>query len=304
MEQLAEEACTTYPFLVTAFYHFAPLTKSQLESIEEDLYSLAKQNNVYGLIISATEGLNGTISGSDRGIAALKNMILILPGFSSTVFKDSRAKENPFKRFKIKRRPEIVTLKRPEYVPETPVNNHLSPTEWHRVMQEEDVVIIDTRNGYEYDIGKFKGAIDPEIHKFSEFKTYLDQSDIPKNKKVLIYCTGGIRCEKAIIDMQERGYDNVYQLEGGILNYLKEFPNSEFEGECFVFDNRIAVDQELLPTKTYGLCPHCGDPGKTRATCPECSNTAIVCDACLCLPHGSACSKNCSHHFRRKNKNL
>ncbi|MCB0331316.1 MAG: hypothetical protein KDD70_16715 [Bdellovibrionales bacterium] len=288
---------TDYPVVVTTFYKFSPLSEEQLNEWEGQFHAFAERSDLLGLIISAAEGLNSTVAGSNETILQLKDLIRSIPGFADTIFKDSRAKRNPFKRFKIKRRDEIVTLKRPEFVPDSPRNNHLSPEEWQRVLEEEsDYVLIDTRNGYEVELGKFEGAIDPEIHMFSEFGDFIERSGIPTDKKVLMYCTGGIRCEKAIFEMQSRGYQNVFQLEGGILNYLKEFPNSKFEGECFVFDHRVAVDQELLPSETFRLCPHCGDPGSLKIVCGVCDSEAIVCSECNNLPYGKTCSKNCAYH--------
>lgn len=288
-----------YPIAVTTFYTFSSLTPDALDHWEREIFQFAEERELSGLIISGCEGLNATVAGSDDTINSLKVLIRSIEGFENTIFKDSRSESVPFKRFKIKRREEIVTLKRPDFVPDTVKNNHLSPEEWDRVLRsEEDFVLIDTRNSYEVEVGKFEGAIDPEIHMFSEFGGFIDRAEIPKEKKVLMYCTGGIRCEKAIMEMQSRGYDEVYQLEGGILNYLQKFPNSKYEGECFVFDHRVAVNQDLLPSTTFKLCPHCGDPGNVGVVCPLCESEAIVCSECRALAHGETCSKNCAHHFR------
>lgn len=288
----------TYPVAVTTFYRFAPLSGVQLNEWEEKFRELAGMSDLRGLIISAVEGLNSTVAGSDKTIESLKSLVRSIPGFAETIFKDSRAAKNPFKRFKIKRRDEIVTLKRPEFVPQTEYNNHISPEEWDRILREDDdYVLIDTRNGYEVELGAFEGALDPHMHAFSEFGDFVDASGIPKEKKVLMYCTGGIRCEKAIFEMQSKGYEQVYQLEGGILNYLKQFPRSKFQGECFVFDHRVAVDQDLMPSTRWSLCPHCGDPGDERVVCCLCDKEVIICEECAKLPSGKTCSKNCAHHF-------
>lgn len=287
--------------VVTTFYRFVRLEEAQLKELERSFELLAEETDLSGLLISSVEGLNATLAGSEAAITELKRFVTEQPGFERTVFKDSKTSSYPFKRFKIKRRPEIVTLGRTEYFPPKEKNNHLSPEEWESVLKnEEDYVLIDTRNRYEVQLGKFQGAIDPSLEMFSEFGDYLDQAGIPKEKKVLMYCTGGIRCEKAILEMQARGYEQVFQLEGGILNYLKSFPNRSFEGECFVFDHRVAVDQSLQPSQTFRLCPHCGDPGDQKTACPVCNKESIVCEACLELPHGSTCSKNCAHHYHRQ----
>ena len=290
-----------YPTAVTTFYRFSTLEEDELVRIEARFNALAGESDLSGLIIMGVEGLNATLAGSDETLTRLKAIVRSLAGFSETIFKDSRAKSTPFKRFKIKQRPEIVTLGRPDFVPEKAENNHLSPAEWEAALQEEGVVVIDTRNGYEVEVGKFRGALDPQTHAFGEFGDFIDRSAIPKEQKVLMYCTGGIRCEKAILEMQSRGYENVYQLEGGILNYLQHFPDSQFEGECFVFDHRVAVDQNLEPSSRFSLCPHCGDPGEKSVSCGQCGKSAVICEHCAELSGGKTCSKNCRHHFARNN---
>ncbi|MCB0319832.1 MAG: hypothetical protein KDD60_02835, partial [Bdellovibrionales bacterium] len=237
MESRSQE----YPIAVTTFYCFSPLEPAELERWEEQMCDLHRGSDLLGLVITAVEGINGTVSGSDSTIVEWKQLVRSMPGFEEIIFKDSRARVTPFKRFKIKRRREIVTLGRPDILPKEKRHNHLSPAEWDRTLKEEEVVVIDTRNSYEVDLGKFRGAIDPKTKYFSEFGDFVESSGIPKDQKVLMYCTGGIRCEKAIYEMELRGYENVFQLEGGILNYLQHFPNSEFEGECFVFDHRVSV---------------------------------------------------------------
>jgi UPF0176 protein len=163
-------------------------------------------------------------------------------------------------------------------------------------MQDPEVVVLDTRNDYEVDIGKFKNARDFRTKEFQEFPESLKQSDIHPDQKVLIYCTGGIRCEKAILAMEEQGYKNVYQLDGGILNYLKEYPDGAFDGECFVFDYRVAVDSRLEPSQQYTLCPHCGQPaGGPVIQCEQCGRDEVICSSCTASGEAT-CSKNCSHH--------
>jgi UPF0176 protein len=161
-------------------------------------------------------------------------------------------------------------------------------------------VIVDARNDYEYAIGKFKGAIDPSIKTFSEFPEFVKKGELPKDKKVMMYCTGGIRCEKALLEMEKQGYSDVYQLEGGILAYLQQFPEGNFEGECFVFDKRVAVDQHLQPSQTYHICPHCGNPGTLEVNCLACNKQAIVCYGCAKEERHKTCSKNCAYIAEKK----
>jgi UPF0176 protein len=162
-------------------------------------------------------------------------------------------------------------------------------------MQNPEAVILDTRNDYEVEIGKFRGARDFALKEFSDFPRAVAESGIAKDAPVLMYCTGGIRCEKAILEMNAQGYKNVHQLDGGILNYLEKFPDQGFDGECFVFDYRVAVDQKLQPTQKYKLCPHCGQPADKPISCAKCGTEAVICRHCT-GQSAVTCSKNCAHH--------
>lgn len=282
---------------IATFYHFKNL--ESLKQIEQDLINKAAELDIRGLIILGTEGFNSTVSAfSAETLNEFKNFIREYFQVPNQLFKDSVSEVAPFRRFQVKQRKEIVTLGTPELHPDSTHNHHLSPEEWNQVLKEEsDWVMIDTRNWYETKIGTFKNALDPKIHAFTEFPKFVEEQKIPKDKKMLIFCTGGIRCEKGILELQREGYKNVYQLEGGILNYLAKFPNDQFEGECFVFDHRVAVDQNLSPSKRYALCPHCGQPGETKITCAHCDSESVICEDCHKKAHvGETCSKNCAHH--------
>jgi len=163
----------------------------------------------------------------------------------------------------------------------------------------DDYLLLDTRNTYETGVGAFRGAIDSCTANFAEFPDFVRRQGIAKDARVLMYCTGGIHCEKAARVMRQDGYTNVSQLSGGILGYLKQYPDGEFEGECFVFDRRIAVDRDLKPTSTYTVCPLCGDPAKEKVTCGHCGKPGIVCRACAATPALRVCSQNCEYHFAR-----
>ena len=280
------------PYAITAFYKF--LRVDSPEALQRTLEKRGKDLGIRGLILVAHEGINGTVSGSPEAIAAWKEILQETVG--AVEYKDSVAAENPCKRFFVKVREEIVGLGDPTVFPSGP-NNHLTPQEWHDMMQRDDVVVLDTRNTYETEIGKFKDAIDPKLEKFSDFGDYVKECGIPKDTKVLMYCTGGIRCEKASMEMQRQGYKNVYQLKGGILQYFEEYPEGFFQGECFVFDHRTAVDTHLQPSQKYHLCPHCGDPGDKHITCKQCAAAAVICVRCeQKSEHKKTCSKNCAHH--------
>lgn len=286
-------------YYITAFYHFTRL--DNLESLRIEFQTKADELNIRGLLILGPEGINSTSSSSSRdSLETFKAWVRGRFQAPSIQFKDSQSEHPPFRRYKVKIRDEIVTAGLPGVMPPSGKNHHLTPAEWNQVMKEEsDYVMIDTRNWYEYQIGTFKGALNPNIEKFTEFPEYIEKQGIAKDKKMLIFCTGGIRCEKGILELQKQGYDNVYQLEGGILNYLAEYPNDQYKGECFVFDHRVAVDQNLKPSKRYTLCPHCGQPGETQITCVRCDHPEKICVTCSGIEiKKETCSKNCANQWR------
>lgn len=285
---------------IAAFYQFGPVPEASLEAIAERLEAEGRALGLKGLIIFATEGINGTIAGLDReSVVQWLKIASETLGFAPFEPKWSEAADWPYRKFKFRLREEIVTLGKPEVQPLPPKSEtHLSPEDWNRAIEQEDCVILDTRNWYETRIGTFKGAIDPKLNEFHEFDTYLEEADLPKDKKVLIFCTGGIRCEKAIVEMHNHGFKNVFQLDGGILNYLEKFPNRNFEGECFVFDTRVAVDQELKASVQYTLCPHCGQPADQKLICLHCDSEGQVCVTCIEDRSRNTCSKNCANHYR------
>ena len=284
---------------ITAVYHFSPIQDP--ENLEHRLEEFAKNCGLRGLVILGNEGLNSTCAApSPEGLQAWKS--LLENEFQTPLkFKDSFSDQAPFRMFKVKQRHEIVTAGLPGVTP-SGKNHHLTPQEWNHFLQnEKDVVCIDTRNWYEYKIGSFKSAVNPDIEKFTEFPEWLETQGYKKEQKMLIFCTGGIRCEKGILELQNKGYNNVYQLDGGILNYLEQKPNEEFWGECFVFDHRVAVDQNLAPSKKYHLCPHCGNPGDIKIHCSRCNHEAYICEDCQKLAMKSeTCSKNCAHWWHEK----
>lgn len=289
----------TATYFITAYYKFLEIT--DLEKAKKFFEETAQKNHILGLIILAHEGFNSTVAAQNAtDLENYKKDILTYFNLKTLNFKDSESSKPPFRRLVIKLRPEIVTLGTPELRPPDGKNYHLSPTEWNHVMKTEkdNIALIDTRNWYETKIGTFQNAINPKTDQFTEFPEFMESQNISKEKKVLIFCTGGIRCEKGILDLHKQGYNNVYQLDGGILNYLKEYPNDEFKGECFVFDHRVAVDQNLKPSQIYDLCPHCGQPAATAIDCKRCDTHQLICDDCSQIQWKNVtCSKNCAHHL-------
>ncbi len=303
---------------VQTFYHFTTLTKNEVAHIELELGKLAEQTGVSGLIILGEEGLNATMAGESASLHEFvrKTAGLLAPGLEFLNIKTSfieAGEKLPFMGFVVKVRKEIVTLGRPdirpkEMRPDERSETHLSPEEWHRRIQNPDVVVIDTRNDYESAIGTFENAVRPNIEEFADFPEWLDSQvaseNVDKEKETYIFCTGGIRCEKAIIAMEEKGFKKVFQLDGGILNYIEKFPASRetslWRGECFVFDNRVAVDGNGRASQKFTACPHCGQAAEHPVFCARCDSPAMVCDPCfneMSPAKACTCSKNCAHHW-------
>jgi len=263
-------------FQVASFYELKPL--AELEQFATFLKTLAEAEAVKGLIILSPEGINGTIAGMQ--LEEFLTQVAGRVGVSSFDVKRSYSEKAPFKRFAVRIRPEIVTSDfetKDEAIKGEGFKHTLTPEEWDQILKSgEEINLVDTRNDYELKLGRFKGAIDPQIEEFSYLKGFIQKAELPKDRKTLLYCTGGIRCEKAIFEFKQAGYENVYQLGGGILRYLEKFPNQEFEGECFVFDHRVAVDQNLEPSKRFRFCEHCGDPTEAgdRSDCSCLANAA------------------------------
>jgi UPF0176 protein len=289
-------------YTVLAFYKFTKLPQELLDThYRQALINFAQLNSIKGLIVLGSEGINATVAGPPDAISSLELFLTqLFANSGGFTFKRSSANKIPFGRFKVDIRQEIVTIGDTSISADQSLGTYLTPAEWHAALSNDpDVVLVDTRNDYETELGVFQGAIDPQIKQFSDFGTYVEEHGLPRDKKLFLYCTGGIRCEKAVPEVKRLGYDNVYQLEGGILKYLEEFPNGHFKGECFVFDHRVAVDQQLKPTQRYKLCPHCGNPSEGCLDCSLCGKKdAPVCHRCAEVEDRRSCSKNCAHHIR------
>ncbi|WP_261844451.1 oxygen-dependent tRNA uridine(34) hydroxylase TrhO [Aliamphritea ceti] len=246
--------------VVCALYKFATLEDYQ--EIREPLRLLLEDNGIRGTLLLAKEGINGTVAGSREGIDALLAWLKNDPRLADTVYKESFDESNPFYRTKVKLKKEIVTMGVEGIDPKQVVGTYVKPQDWNALISDPDVILVDTRNDYEVQVGTFEGAINPETETFREFPKYVkDNLDPEKNKKVAMFCTGGIRCEKSTAYLKEQGFDEVYHLEGGILKYLEEVPEEEtmWQGECFVFDNRITVNHQL-EKGVYDQCHACRLP--------------------------------------------
>ncbi|MDG1438266.1 MAG: rhodanese-related sulfurtransferase [Emcibacteraceae bacterium] len=247
-------------FLVAALYKFVTLPDYQ--SLQEPLLKACDDNDVKGTLLLASEGINGTVAGTEVGIRRLLEYLHSLSEFSDLKHKESWADEMPFLRMKVRLKKEIVTMGVPGTDPQKIVGSYVKPEDWNDLISDPDVVLVDTRNDYEVEIGTFKGAIDPKTTNFRDFPAWVKRNHNVLNKpKVAMFCTGGIRCEKSTAYMKEQGYEDVYHLDGGILKYLEEVPKEEsmWEGECFVFDNRVSI-KHGLEEGTYDQCYGCRWP--------------------------------------------
>ena len=246
--------------VVAALYRFA--TFPEYESLREPLKQCMLDNDVRGTLLLAAEGINGTIAGSRAGIDAVLAFLERDTRFADLGPKESFAAENPFYRTKVKLKREIVTMGVEDIDPKKIVGTYVEPSEWNALISDPEVLLLDTRNKYEVEIGTFESAVNPETDSFREFPDYVKNNlDPAKHKKVAMFCTGGIRCEKSTAYLREQGFDEVYHLKGGILNYLQEVPEEEtlWRGECFVFDNRVTVNHKL-EQGVFDQCHACRMP--------------------------------------------
>jgi UPF0176 protein len=246
--------------LVAALYHFARVGTP--DAVRQSLHELCTQLGLFGTLIVAGEGLNGTVAGSQAGITSLIDHLRGLPGFAGLEVKYSTASTRPFRRMKVRLKPEIVTMGQPDIDPVHGAGRHVSPSEWNDLISDPDTVVIDTRNDYETRIGTFRNAIDPDTAIFRAFPAWVDANRAQlEGKKVAMFCTGGIRCEKATAYVRSLGIDEVFHLKGGILKYLEDVPESAslWDGECFVFDERVTVTHGLNEGSAV-LCRACRMP--------------------------------------------
>lgn len=233
-----------------AFYRFVSVAEP--ETLVSDLTRLCEANTLVGNIIVAHEGVNGMLAGTEGQLGAVRDWFARDERFSTMMFKRTATSFIPFKRLRIRAKPEIVTLGLPGVDAVTQTGIDVPPQQWRELIHQDDVVVIDNRNRFEYELGHFVGAVDPGVHNFRDFAAYAEAHlDEWQDKKVAMYCTGGIRCEKTSAWLKGKGLE-VYQLEGGIINYFAQMSDAEqeYEGECFVFDRRVTLDTRLEETDT------------------------------------------------------
>ena len=269
-------------YTVAALYHFTRL--ADYEALRAPLQDMCDLLAIKGTILLAREGINGTVAGSDTAITELMNYLKADPRLAGLDYKLSLAEDCPFYRMKVRLKKEIVTLGVDGIDPTETVGTYFDPQDWNALISDPDVVLIDTRNDYEVEIGTFEGAINPQTETFREFPAWVEANkDKLKKPKVAMFCTGGIRCEKASAYMLKNGYEDVYHLKGGILKYLETQPkdDSMWDGACFVFDQRVAVEHGLAESE-YDQCYACRYPLTKEqmastlyvkgVSCPRCHN--------------------------------
>lgn len=267
--------------VVAALYHFTKFADHK--SLQAPLLDLCRKQGIKGSLLLAFEGINGTIAGPRSGIDAVLAHLRSLPGCGDLEHKESLASEMPFNRMKVKLKKEIVTMGQPNVDPTVNVGNYVDAKDWNDLITQDDVVVIDTRNDYEVAIGTFEGAVDPETKSFGEFPAWWEANkERFHNKRVAMFCTGGIRCEKSTNYLMNEGVDDVYHLKGGILKYLEEVPEetSKWDGECFVFDARVSVKHGLEEGK-YDLCYACRMPLAPEDFKREEFEKGVSCHLCI-----------------------
>jgi UPF0176 protein len=288
-------------YKVILYYNFKPIPK--VESFILDHRSFCKENELNGRIYVSDEGINGTLSGTIAAIDAYKVFLNSKPGFGDTEYKEDESDSIPFAKLIIKKRPEIVSLRSDiELNPTEEGQGYLDPSEWRKVIESgEEFVMIDVRNNYESKIGHFEGAILPDLENFYDFPKWVDESGIEKDKKILMYCTGGIRCEKFSILMRKKGYNDVNQLHGGILNYAKKENGIHFKGKCFVFDDRLVVPVNPDDEEPISHCEISGVPSDTYINCAnmEC-NRLFICAEEAAVEMEGCCSAECKKSEKRR----
>ncbi len=269
--------------VVAALYKFTALPNYQ--EMREPLLERCLALGVKGTLLLASEGINGTVAGTREGIDGLLAYLDADKMLAGATYKESFDSEMPFYRMKVKLKKEIVTMGVEGIDPLEVVGTYVAPKDWNDLISDPDVIVVDTRNDYEYELGTFDGAVNPNTKSFREFPNFVAENlDPQKHKKVAMFCTGGIRCEKSTAYMKQQGFDEVYHLHGGILQYLEDVPSDQslWQGDCFVFDNRVSVDHDLNPG-IYDLCHGCREPITPEdkesekftegVSCPRCFDT-------------------------------
>ena len=286
---------------ITLFYKFTDIENP--EELSSTLREFCGGQGLLGKILLAHEGINGSLSGSEEQIESFKKYLTGIPSFSDIAFKDETGTFHPFKKLIIRVKNEIIRME--QKLDMSKRGKYISPEELLDLYNiGEEFIILDTRNNYESDVGRFKDAVTPDIDSFREFPKALEMLEDRKDKKIITYCTGGIRCEKATSYMVSRGFTDVYQLKDGIINFCQQYPSTVWEGKCFVFDQRLISDIEP-ENETISVCVNCGNSCDRYCNCknPTCDDLVILCERCgeeLSGCCSGKCVKEYKNHISKK----
>lgn len=282
-------------YSILLYYCYTPI--EDVEKFREEHHLLCLELNLLGRIIIAHEGLNGTVSGLVEDCEKYIEIVKSDPRFADIDFKVDYSDTQGFTKLHVRSKSEIVHSDLHHINPRERTGIHLDPEEFRKMKNDPDVVILDVRSNYEHKLGKFKNAVTLDIENFRDFPDKINEIEQYKDKKILTYCTGGIKCEKASAYLLEQGFENVYQLHGGIIKYGLEAGGEDFEGKCYVFDNRIAVDVNTVNPVVISNCFVCGTHSDRMVNCanPECNNHVPICEKCGWEMAG-ACSAECKSH--------
>lgn len=282
-------------YQVLLYYCYTPLDNP--EQFRDEHHRLCLELDLRGRVIVAAEGLNGTVSGTAENCARYMVAVQADPRFAALEFKIDAVSAHTFQKLHVRVKPEIVHSSLRHVRPHEKTGQHLSPEEFKALKDRDDVVVVDVRSDYEYNLGRFKNAVTLDIENFRDFPDRLERLKAFKDKKILTYCTGGVKCEKASAYLLEQGFENVYQLHGGIIKYGIEAGGEDFDGQCYVFDTRVAVDVNRVNPTVISRCQHCQQPSNRLIDCanPHCNAHLPLCEACIDALQGG-CSATCAQH--------
>ena len=282
-------------YQVLLYYCYTSLANP--EQFRDEHHRLCLVLDLRGRVIVAAEGLNGTVSGTVKSCAQYMAAVKADPRFAALEFKVNAVSAHTFQKLHVRVKPEIVCSSLPHVQPHRQTGQYLSPEEFRALKDRDDVVVVDVRSDYEYNLGRFRNAVTLDIENFRDFPARVERLKTFKDKKILTYCTGGVKCEKASAYLLEQGFENVYQLHGGIIKYGIESGGEDFEGQCYVFDTRIAVDVNRVNPTVISRCQGCEQPSNRLVNCanPHCNAHLPLCAACGEQSQG-ACSAACAAH--------
>ncbi|MCG8310410.1 MAG: rhodanese-related sulfurtransferase [Cytophagales bacterium] len=289
-------------YLILLYYCYTKIEDPEAFRIEHHLFCI--ENKLRGRIIIAKEGINGTVSGRKSDCEKYMKKLHADPRFSTTEFKTEPYDTHVFQKLNVRVKEEIVHSGLKHIDPNLKTGTYIEPEEFRQIKDGDDVVLVDVRSNYEHNVGKFKNAISLDIDNFRDFPTKIDELKIYRDKKIITYCTGGIKCEKASAYLIEQGFENVYQLHGGIIKYGLEEGGEDFEGKCYVFDRRVVAEVNKVNPKVISTCHICKIDCDRMVNCanPECNKHVPMCAACAEKMEG-ACSSECNKHPKKRTYN-